>query len=164
MGNLCRDCSKEVEFDLEISQDPECNLDDPLVIEHFRVYQKNINEIKRNIAGKTFDQSIKYICTFLDIPLKDLDLDSGVSAKTIQRYVSDSKKSHDKRKTVAILRTLSLPWEIVEILLKQAGITFVPLNAEDDALYAALTLFRRRDYREVNAFLVALGYQPLVKD
>jgi transcriptional regulator with XRE-family HTH domain/Zn-dependent peptidase ImmA (M78 family) len=158
---LSRDTSKELEYDLEIVNNPAASVNDP---ERFRVHSDSKNEVLSAIYRKSFSEILKYIMEFLDITRQELEIESGLSERTLRRYLNGENKVPDKRVIVALLRTLNLPTEISQIAYNQAGISFVPGDKEDEALLAVLSGFRGASVSDANRFLTSLGYEPLTKN
>lgn len=161
---LSRDFSKEIEFDLEITSNPAKTLADDRMQERYRIHQKNVDEVYSNIVNKPFREILRYLMDYLDISLKELEIDSGVNERTIRRYLSGENKVPEKRTVVALVRTLNLPYKLSEVVIKQAGITFINGDEEDEALLTVLTGFRKGRPREANMFLRSLDFDPLTKD
>jgi len=164
MCYLSRDTSKEIEFDLEISALPTIKTDDLLFKEKYRIHSENVAEVLKAISGMTFGEIIDYLMKYLDIKLKELEIDSGLNERTIRRYISGENKQPDKRSVVALLRALNLPPRICDVALKQAGIAFRANYDEDDALLNVMMNLRKGSARDANKFLELVGFGPLTKD
>lgn len=163
MCYLSRDTSKELEFDLEIINDPASVSGNSNFEERYRIHKENVDEVVKAIINMPFSEILSYLLTYLDISIKELEIDSGVNERTIRRYLNGENKVADKRTVVALLRTLNLPIKICEIALKQAGITFKNGDSEDTALLNVLMLFRKSSAKDANNFLIKLGFDPLNK-
>lgn len=165
MCYLCRDCTKEIEFDLTISKDLPSILKDPSFSSKYRIHRKNVNEVCNVISRMTFCEILNYLMEYLSIDVKELVYDSGLSDKTIRRYlkpaIEGGNKVPQKRTVIAILRALNLPMEICEICIKQAKIAFASNDLEDDALLNVMQLFRAGTYKDADKFLSTLGYDPI---
>ncbi len=164
MCYLSRDTSKELEFDLEIVSNPASTVRDPKFDERYRIHIKNVGEVVTAISKLLFGEIVGYIMKYLDISVKELEIDSGLTEKTIRRYINGQNKVPDKRSVVALLRTLNLPYKITDIALKQAGIAFVNGNDEDDALLTVMTTLRKGSAADANKFMQLLGFKRLTKD
>ena len=101
---------------------------------------------------------------YLDISIKEFEIDSGVNERTVRRYLNGENKVPNKRIVVAFLRTLNLPYKICEYALKQAGISFVNGNSEDDALLLVLTGLRNASAKDANLFMIKQGFEPLTNE
>lgn len=163
IGYLNRDFSKEIEFDLEIAGviTPK---DEGLFKERFRIHTDNVAEVMKAIAGLSFGEIVDYIMKYLDITVKELEYDSGLSDKTIRRYINGQNTNPDRKSVVAILRALNLPPKITQIAIKQSGISFRNGHNEDDALYNVLLNLRHVSASDVNKFMTLLGFDPLTKN
>lgn len=164
MCYLCRDCSKEIEFDLEITSNPVDTLRDKNFEVRYKTHKDNVKEIMDAIYNKPFKYILKYLLDYLSIGLIEFEIDSGVNERTIRRYINGENKEPNKRTVVAFLRTLNLPFNICEHALKQAGISFVSGNDEDDALISVLTGMRNASAHQTNQFMCKLGFDPLTKE
>jgi len=164
MCYLSRDTSKELEFDLEIASNPASVLNDPKFDERYRIHNENVEEVATAISNLPFGKIVDYIMKYLDISVKELEIDSGLTEKTIRRYINGQNKVPDKRSVVALLRTLNLPYKITNIAIKQAGISFVNGNDEDTALLTAMTTLRQGSAADANRFMQSLGFERLTKD
>lgn len=155
--NLCRDSSKEVEFDLEVVKKSLEIFNNPELSKRYAIHQKSIDEICSNIFNKPFYYILDYLMKYLDINTSELALESGLHTKTISRYLFPNKergnKKPDKTTIVMILRALNLPSKIVDICLKQSGISLIVGNREDENLLFALKNMRGHSYRQVKKFL-----------
>ena len=161
---LSRDSSKEIEFDLEISSYPKTKEEQTLFDERSRIHVQNVNEVVKKISGKPFNEILKYLMNYMDISIKELEFDSGLNERTIRRYLNEENVVPNKRTVVAILRALNIPYTIVNIAIKQSGISFVDGSAEDYALLTVLTNFRKNNIIEVKNFLKSQGFKPLTKE
>lgn len=164
MCYLSRDTSKELEFDLEIMNDPASVSRNSNFEYRYRVHQENVDEVVKAITNMSFSEILSFLMNYLDISIKELELDSGLNERTIRRYLNGENKVADKRSVVALLRTLNLPNKICEIALKQAGVAFRNGDDEDTALLNVLTLLRKSSARDANKFMVKLGYEPLNRE
>ena len=122
--------------------------------ERYKIHKKNVDEVYKEIVNKPFGEILKYLMEYLEISLKELEIDSGVNERTIRRYLTGENKVPEKRTVVALVRTLNLPYKLTDVAIKQAGISFVNGNEEDEALLTVLTGFRNGRPREANMFLV----------
>lgn len=163
MCYLSRDTSKEIEFDLEISgvATPK---DEGLFTERYRVHTDNVAKVMKAIAGLSFGEIVGYIMKYLDITVKELEVDSGLTEKTIRRYINGQNTKPDMKSVVALLRGLNLPPKITQIAISQSGISFRNGHDEDDALYNVLLNLRHASVRDVNNFMKSLGFDPLTKN
>jgi transcriptional regulator with XRE-family HTH domain len=161
---LCRDCSKELEFDLEIVNNPAASIKDPRFQERYRIHSENVEMVIKAIRDMTFTEILKFLMKYLDISIKELEIDSGINERTIRRYLNGENKSPNKRTVVALLRTLNLPYKICEIAVHQAGISFVNGNDEDEALLNVMTCLRGGSAKDANDFLTSIGFEPLTND
>lgn len=164
MCYLCRDCSKELEFDLEISSNPAKIVCDTNFDVRYRTHKENVEEVMVAIYNKPFKDILKYLMDYLKISIKEFEIDSGVNERTIRRYLNGENKDPNKRTVIAFLRTLNLPYKICEYALKQAGISFVSGNDEDDALISVLSGMRNASARQTNQFMCKLGFEPLTNE
>lgn len=164
MCYLSRDISKEIEFDLEISEIPKTKTDDSLFKERFLVHSENVASVMKNISGMSFGGIVDYLMKYLDIKIKELEIDSGLSERTIRRYINGENKQPDKRSVIAILRALNLPPIICDYAVKRAGIALINGNAEDDALLNVMMNLRKGSARDANRFMESVGFEPLTKD
>lgn len=163
MCYLCRDCSKELEFDLELANDPSRVISDDDFRERYSIHLANVDEVCDAIRKMSFGEIIKYLMDYLDYREDELSYDSGLSKRTIGRYINNENKVPDKRTVVALLRTLNVPFQITSIAIKQAGINFITGKAEDDALLSVLTLLRNGSAEDANRFMNKLGFDNLTK-
>jgi len=161
---LSRDTSKELEYDLEILNDPASVSEKSNFGERYRVHKENVDEVIKAIRNMSFGEILKYLMNYLDISIKELEVDSGLNERTIRRYLNGENKVADKRSVVAFLRTLNLPVRICEIALNQAGVAFKNGDDEDTALLSVMTLLRKSSAKEANQFLTKLGFEPLNKE
>lgn len=164
MCYLCRDCSKELEFDLEISSNPAKIVCDTNFDVRYRTHKENVEEVMVAIYNKPFKDILKYLMDYLKISIKEFEIDSGVNERTIRRYLNGENKDPNKRTVIAFLRTLNLPYKICEYALKQAGISFVSGNDEDDALISVLSGMRNASARQTNQFMCKLGFESLTNE
>ncbi len=164
MCYLSRDTSKELEFDLEILNDPASVSEKSNFGERYRVHKENVDEVIKAITNMSFGEILKYLMNYLDISIKELEIDSGLNERTIRRYLNGENKVADKRSVVALLRTLNLPVRICEIALNQAGVAFKNGDDEDTALLSVMTLLRKSSAKDANQFLTKLGFEPLNKE
>ena len=164
MCYLCRDCTKEIEFDLSISGDKPEILKDPNFAVRYNTHKDNVQEIIDNISRLTFNEILNYLMDYLDINITELSIDSGKSERTIGRYLNGENKVPEKRTVVALLRALNLPLEICNICIRQAGIAFVSGNREDDALLTVMQSFRNCKVNKADEFLESLGFEKLSKN
>lgn len=167
LGLICylsRDTSKEIEFDLELSKLPEKKTDESLFKERYRVHTENVAEVSKAIIDMTFGEIIAYLMKYLDIKLYELEIDSGVNERTIRRYTNGENKKPDKRTVVALLRALNLPPRICDIAVKQAGISFINGDKEDNALLNAMMTLRNGSASDANRFMKLAGFEPLTKE
>lgn len=161
---LSRDTSKELEYDLEILNDPASVSGKSDFGERYRVHKENVDEVIKGITNMSFGEILKYLMNYLDISIKELEIDSGLNERTIRRYLNGENKVADKRSVVALLRTLNLPVRICEIALNQAGVAFKNGDDEDTALLSVMTLLRKSSAKDANQFLTKLGFEPLNKE
>ncbi len=164
MCYLSRDCSKELEFDLEIQSNPAKVLADPKMEERYSIHQANVEEVLKNITFMKFGEIIKYLMGYLSISIKELEIDSGLNERTIRRYINGENKVTEKRTVVALLRTLNLPYKICESAIKQSDVSFKFGDPEDDALFTVMQGFRKSSARQANRFMERLGFEPLTKE
>ena len=164
MCYLSRDISKEIEFDLEISDVPKTKPEVSLFKERFLIHSENVASVMKAISGMTFGQIVDYLMKFLDIKLKELEIDSGLNERTIRRYINGENKQPDKRSVIALLRALNLPPIICDYAIKRAGIALINGSAEDDALLNVMMNLRRGSARDANRFMESVGFEPLTKD
>ena len=164
MCYLSRDTSKELEFDLEITNNPASTLNDPKFNERYRIHNENVEEVITAISNLPFRGILDYLMKYLDISIKELEIDSGINERTIRRYIKGENKEPEKRTVVALLRALNLPYKITDIAVKQAGISFVNGNDEDTALLTVMTAVRRGSARDANNFMKSLEFEPLTQD
>jgi len=118
----------------------------------------------RRIDDMNFGEIIAYLMKYLDIKVKELEIDSGLNERTIRRYTSGENTEPDKRSVVALLRALNLPPRICNIAVRQAGISFRNGNDEDDALLNAMQTLRNGSPSDANQFMKLAGFEPLTKD
>ena len=130
----------------------------------YRTHKENVEEVMVAIYNKPFKDILKYLLDYLGISIKEFEIDSGVNERTIRRYLNGENKDPNKRTVVAFLRTLNLPYTICDYALKQAGISFVSGNDEDDALITVLTGMRNASARQTNEFMCKLGFDPLTNE
>ncbi len=164
MCYLSRDTSKELEFDLEISNLPNTKIEDSLFTERYKIHTENVAEVARAIVDMTFGEIIDYLMKYLDIRINELEIDSGLNERTIRRYIKGENKVPDKRSVVALLRALNLPPRICNIAVQQAGISFRNGNDEDDALLNAMMTLRNGSANDANRFMQLAGFEPLTKE
>ena len=127
------------------------------------IHTDNVAEVMKAIAGLSFGEIVDYIMKYLDITVKELEYDSGLSDKTIRRYINGQNTNPDRKSVVAILRALNLPPKITQIAIKQSGISFKNGHDEDDAIYNVLLNLRHVSASDVNKFMTLLGFDPLTK-
>lgn len=163
MCYLSRDLSKEIEFDLEIINNPAI-VHDSKFIERYSIHSENVAEVVKEITFMSFGKIIKYLMKYLKIKLCDLEVDADLEEKTIRRYTSGENKKPDKRSAIAILRALNLPPAISSLALKQAGIAFVNGNDEDDALLCVLMTLRNGSAKDANDFMISIQQGLLTKN
>lgn len=161
---LSRDTSKEIEYDLEIINNPSISVNDLKFEERYKVHKENVDEILKTIAYMPFGQILEYLMKYLDISIKELEIDSGLNERTIRRYLNGENKVPDKRTVIALLRTLNLPSKICDVAIKQAGISFKNGDDEDDALLNVLMTVRGGSARDANRFLQSIGFEPLTRE
>jgi len=164
MCYLCRDCSKELDFDLQIASNPAKAIHDDRFAERCKIHKEQVDEVMLAIQNKTFTYILNYLMDYLDISIKEFEIDSGVNERTVRRYLNGENKVPNKRIVVAFLRTLNLPYKICEYALKQAGISFVNGNSEDDALLLVLTGLRNASVKDANLFMIKQGFEPLTNE
>jgi transcriptional regulator with XRE-family HTH domain len=164
MCYLSRDTSKEIEYDLEIINNPSISVNDLKFEERYKVHKENVDEILKTIAYMPFGQILEYLMKYLDISIKELEIDSGLNERTIRRYLNSENKVPDKRTVIALLRTLNLPSKICDVAIKQAGISFKNGDDEDDALLNVLMTVRGGSARDANRFLQSIGFEPLTRE
>jgi len=164
MCYLSRDTSKELEFDLEISNLPNTKIEDSLFTERYKIHTENVAEVAKAIADMTFGEIIDYLMKYLDIRINELEIDSGLNERTIRRYIKGENKVPDKRSVVALLRALNLPPRICNIAVQQAGISFRNGNDEDDALLNAMMTLRNGSANDANRFMQLAGFESLTKE
>ncbi|NBK98249.1 MAG: XRE family transcriptional regulator [Erysipelotrichia bacterium] len=164
MCYLCRDCSKELEYDLEISSNPAKIVNDTNLEVRYRTHKENVEEVMTSIQNKSIKDILNFLLEYLDISIKEFEIDSGVNERTIRRYLNGENRVPNKKTVVAFLRTLNLPYKICEYALNQAGISFVSGNDEDDALISVLTGMRNASARQTNDFMFKLGFDPLTNE
>ncbi len=164
MCYLCRDCTKEIEFDLYvIKKGLPTILNDPSLEIRYRIHQENVEEVWKAISPLSFGKKLDYLLKYLDIPPKELALDAGLSSRTINRYLNDEIDNPEKRTIVAIIRALNVPYKIADDLIKASGFNFGH-GKEDDLLLQIMQLMREEDIDDVNDFLVRQGYKPLTNN
>lgn len=159
---LCRDVSKEVEFDLQVTKNPNIIFSKEGQEKHTK-HSENVNEIVKNISSMRFGEILKYLMGFLQISEKELSIDADVDERTIRRYLNGENKDPNKKTIVAIIRALDLPPRVSDIILKRAGISLVDGDVVDDAIVDVLMCFRESNYREVNRFFTMKTGEPLTK-
>lgn len=162
MCYLSRDLSKEIEFDLEIVNNPAITNQSDFK-ERYSIHAENVAEVVKAISFISFNEIIKYLMQFLDIKTYELADDSDLDERTIRRYYNGENKKPDKRSAVALLRALNVPPAISNIALKRAGIVFVNGVDEDDALLCVLMTLRNGSPKDANTFLTSLGFAPLTQ-
>jgi len=161
---LSRDVSKEIEFDLEISKTPKSKADATIFNQRYRKHTENTAEVLKAISGMNIGQIIEYLMKYLDITITELEDDSGVSERTIRRYIKGDNIVPTKRIVVAILRALNVSPRIYDYAVRQAGITFREGHPEDTALLNVLINMRGASVRDVNNFLRITGFEPLTEN
>lgn len=164
MSYLSRDVSKELEFDLEISSTPNFQEQDNLFKERYKIHNENVGEVLKAIAGMNFGQIVEYLMNYLDIRINELEDESGISERTIRRYIKGENINPTKRSVVAILRALNIPPRICDYAFKQSGLTFRQGHAEDDALLIVMVNLRGASVQNVNNFLESVGFEPISKN
>ncbi len=160
---LCRDTSLALEFDLEMVKGESIS-DVENYPEKFVKHHENIKEIKRMIVGRNFGEILGMLMDKLDIPTKELAYDSGISERTIRRYLHNENIKPEKRTCVALLRALNIPVVLSLAILDQAGLSLSDANKEDNAFMSILQCFRDKDVEEADEFLISLNFQPLSKE
>lgn len=164
MCYLSRDMSKELEFELNISEKETKKLNEDGIFERYRIAKGNENAVIKDITHKSFGKIIDYVLKYDDMSIQDLEVASGVNERMIYRYINDEVKNPNKRRVVALLRALDLPYAITNIAIKQAGIDFRYNHDEDDALLTVLTTMRGCSVKQCNDFLIKCGFDPLTND
>ncbi len=161
MCYLCRDCTKEIEFDLEVNKNLPAILNDPTLKVRYKTHIANVDEVCKTISTMSFGDIVGYLLEYLDITLQEFAYDTGLNERTIRRYIKGENKVPDKRSVVAIIRALNVPYKISNLLIIQAGIAFRMGNAEDDILLFVMQNCREQEIDEVNKFMVEAGFNPL---
>ena len=159
---LCRDVSKEVEFDLQVTKNPNIIFSKEGQEKHTK-HSENVNEIVKNISSMRFGEILKYLMDFLQINEKELSIDADVDERTIRRYLNGENKDPNKKTIVAIIRALDLSSRVSDIILKRAGISLVDGDVVDDDIVDVLMSLRESNYREVNRFFTMKTGEPLTK-
>lgn len=160
--SLFRDNYKELDFDLKMASEPNIYKTKDY-LEKWKVHDENVRLIIKEIEDKNYVEILNYLVKFLKISVKKLTYDTGLSTKTIERYLLGENKNPNKRTLVSIVRALNVPSRISEIIFRQAGIAFIKGNKEDDALLFVLNNCRLHNYKDVNRLLMGLGFSPLSK-
>lgn len=160
---LCRDVSKEVEFDLQVIKNPNIVFSEQGKEKH-KKHNENVNEIIKNISTKKFSEILEYLMQFLQISEKELSIDANVDERTIRRYLKGENKEPNRKTIVAIIRALNIPPRVSDIILKRAGIVLVDGNEIDDALVDVLACFREVNHEEVDRFFTIKTGEPLTKE
>jgi len=164
MCYLCRDMSKELEFQIEVADMENQQLNKTETIRRYKITKANENSVIRDIEHMSFGEIIDYLLKYDKKSVKELEVDSGVSERMIYRYINNKVDKPNNRRVVAILRALNLPPSITNIAIKQAGINFRYNHDEDDALFTVLTAMRECSVKQCNDFLIGCGHNPLTND
>lgn len=159
---LCRDFSKEVEFDLTVTKNPNIVLSEEGQAKH-ELHNKNVNEIIENISNKKFGEILSYLMDYLEISEKELSIDADIDERTIRRYLNGENKDPNKKTIVALVRALNVPPRVSDLILRRAGISLVGGDAVDDAIADVLMCFREANYKTVNRFFIQKTGEPLTK-
>lgn len=160
---LCRDVSKYVEFDLEITKNPNIVFTDSGIEKH-NAHQKSVNEIYSCICTMKFPEIIEWMMDYLDINENELADLSGLDTRTIRRYINGENRQPNKKTVVAIIRAFDVPARVSDVMVKKAGISFVEGDVIDDALVAVLTSFRESSVEDVDRFFLLKTGERLTKE
>lgn len=158
---LCRQFDEDLYYDLEIADSNSALYNSPNLPFAFKEHRDRILQIKKDIMGKSFTEILNYFVDNLHKDNKELAYDSGLDERSIRRYLSGESKRPDKRSVIAICMALKLPSEITDIVLKQAHISLVEGDTEDDALMGVIMTHRGKSIKKINAYLERLGVEPL---
>lgn len=158
---LCRDDSKYIDYDLEMSNSNFTSSNDWL--QKYQAHNLNVNEIMQEISYKPFGYVISYLMKYLDINENELADEAGVSTETIRRYKNKPNHNYQKRVVVAIMRAFNVPTNISLKALERSGYLLTPGDKDDDALLAILSTMRRSSIDQVNYFLESQNLEPLTK-
>jgi len=160
---LCRDDSKFIDYDLEMVRNPDFMMSDNWM-QKYQAYEVSVEEIKNNIRVKDIGDIIKYLMEYLDINEEELSDYSGLSTRTIRRYINKENKVPQKRTVVAVLRAFNVPTSISLLAIQQAGLSFRNGDKDDGALLTILTSMRENSVDQVNEFLSTMDLEPLTKE
>jgi len=156
---LCRQQNPELQFQIASSGVGSLlSSDNPK--EEVEKYTKELRELMLVQAKPSLADSLKYLIDYRETDVKQLAADSGLSEKTIDRYLEKKRPEPDKRTVIAICRALKLYPKVSNVILEQAGISFIPNDPEDNALSLVLMMVDATP-ETINAFLMKQGYKPL---
>lgn len=126
-------------------------------IDNFIKYRIDISKIKKAISNMDFYESLNYLLSMLKINKTELSINSGLSLKTIQRYLTPEmpggNKKPEKKTAVLLLRAMNLPFEISEMCLEKASIKFVKNDVLDEAYIYSLKEMTHVNHKYVNMFI-----------
>lgn len=158
---LCRQFDEDLYYDLEIADSNGPLYNSPDLPFAFKEHRERILQIKKDIMGKSFTEILNYFVDNLHKDNKELAYELGLDERSIRRYLSGESKRPDKRSVIAICMALKLPPEITDIVLKQAHVSLVEGDNEDDALMGVIMTHRGKSIKKINAYLERLGVEPL---
>ncbi len=158
---LCRDIVKDLNFDIEISQDNAALLNSQDLPSRYNDYRSTISEIKRDISYKQLPDILKYFAENLKLDVNSLAIDTGLDERTIRRYMNGENKVPEKRTVIALCMAMKLPPDIIDIVLRQSHIALAYGNADDDALLSVISMMRGKSIKKINKYLSDIGAEPL---
>ena len=123
-------------------------------------YQNQEKQALSLIYGKDFGQALDELMKYLDIPRKELASDTGLSFKTISRYLKNESVPQ-KHEFLRICIALEVSESIFDELRKKVGIDFDPLSKADNALRLVFAAYQGSSKNSINEFLISKGFNPL---
>lgn len=157
---LCNVFSDNLQYEVQMASGQICDGDDETQAT-YQGYLKTMNEVRDYIRDKNWQQIITYLLEKFEMDANDLAIDSGVSLRSINRYLSGEIKKPDKKAFVDICITLQLPAIVVSDIMTRIGLAFIPGDTDDDMYVFLLKAFIGREVSDINYYLKTHGYEPL---
>ena len=160
---LARATNIDLSMDITLSSN-NVDISDPDAISRFNEYSKLMQETLKTIKGMEFGEAIDHILKVQDLQIQEITDDphdlSSLSYRQFERYKNGEIKTMNKRVIVAMCLAMKIPPMVSSEVLKLAGVV-MSNSKEDSMLMTVLMTCRNKKFDDINAMLVANGYDPL---
>jgi len=158
---LCREAQFDINYDMTIAKHP-AEKESPEFKEKVQQHQDSVKQFRSDTINMNLSETLSYLSDKMGLPHNVLEFRTGLSERTMRRYLNGGSINPKKETLIAIcLAGFRLAPDQITEIMKKAGLALAN-SAEDNNLLLAIQTMRGQGISEINDFLVKLGNKPLV--